>query len=55
MSCPRQVGLLLVGPCEDQAFGDDQQFDTNASDESQQAAWSRSLAVALEIAAWWLR
>jgi hypothetical protein len=40
---------------EDQAFDDDQQLDTNASDESQEVAWSHSLAVGLEIAAWWLR
>jgi hypothetical protein len=40
---------------EDQAFHDDQQFATNASGESQEAAWSRSLAVGLEIAVWWLR
>jgi hypothetical protein len=40
---------------EGQAFDDDQQSDTDASDESQDMAWSRSLAVGLEIAAWWLR
>jgi hypothetical protein len=39
---------------EGQAFDDDQQSDTNASDESKDMAWSRSLAVGLEIAAWWL-
>jgi hypothetical protein len=40
---------------EGQAFDDHQQLATNASDESQDMAWSRSLAVGLEIAAWWLR
>jgi hypothetical protein len=40
---------------EGQAFDDDQQLATNSSDESEDMAWSRSLAVGLEIAAWWLR
>jgi hypothetical protein len=40
---------------EGQAFDDNQQLDTDASDQSQDMAWSRSLAVGLEIAAWWLR
>jgi hypothetical protein len=40
---------------EDQTLDGNQQLDTDASDKSQDMAWSRSLAVGLEIAAWWLR
>jgi hypothetical protein len=40
---------------EEEAFDDDQQLATNASDERQETAWSRSLAVGLEIASWRLR
>jgi hypothetical protein len=39
---------------DEDAFRNEESLQTNAQ-ESQDMAWSRSLAVGLEIAAWWLR